>query len=78
MADGSDLKINERSNVERPKLRVTEIGNKNWEKWFMSKGKYENWWNCEKCGISKDQQFQNLYFWSQILVFPVEKILEIF
>ena len=29
MADVSNLKINERSNVERPNLRVTEIGNKN-------------------------------------------------
>ena len=31
MVDVSNLKINERSNVERPKLRVTKIGNENWE-----------------------------------------------
>ena len=31
MADISNLKINERSNIERPNLRVTEIGDKNWE-----------------------------------------------
>ena len=29
MVDVSNLKINERSNVERPKLRVTKIGNEN-------------------------------------------------
>ena len=29
MADVLNLKINERSNVERPNLRVTEIGKKN-------------------------------------------------
>ena len=29
MADVSNLKINERSNVERSNLRVTRIGNKN-------------------------------------------------
>ena len=47
MADVSNLKINERSNVERPNLRVTKIANKNWESWFISKGKYENSQNCE-------------------------------
>ena len=34
MADVSNLKINERSNVERPNLRVTKIGNENCENWF--------------------------------------------
>ena len=32
----SNSKINECSNVERPNLRVTKIGNKNWENWFVS------------------------------------------
>ena len=31
MADVSNLEFNESSNVERPKLRVTERGNKNTE-----------------------------------------------
>ena len=31
MADVLNLKINERANVEPPNLRVTKIGNKNWE-----------------------------------------------
>ena len=31
MADVLNLKINERSNVERPNIRVTEMGNKNEE-----------------------------------------------
>ena len=40
MADVSNLKINERANVERTNLRVTEIENKSWENWFIWKGKY--------------------------------------
>ena len=45
MADVSNLKINEPSNVERLKLRVTKIGNKNWEdnKLIYIKGEYKNW-----------------------------------
>ena len=31
MANISNLKINERSNIERPNLRVTTIENENWE-----------------------------------------------
>ena len=31
MADIMNLKINERSNVEQPNLRVTTIDNENWE-----------------------------------------------
>ena len=52
MADVSNLKINERANVERPNLWVTKKGHKNWENWFISKGKYETWWNFEYYGIS--------------------------
>ena len=47
MADVSNLKINERTNVERLNLRVAKIGNKNCENGFITKGKYENWRNCE-------------------------------
>ena len=60
MVDISNLKINERSNVERPNLRVTEIGNKNWEHWFISKGKYENWQNYEKCEMSNGRTIPKL------------------
>ena len=31
MADVSNLKINERSNVELPNLRITKIENESWE-----------------------------------------------
>ena len=47
MFDVLNLKINERSNVELPNLRVNKIWNKNWEIWFILKGKYKNWQNCE-------------------------------
>ena len=40
MVDVSNLRINQRSNVERSDLRVTKKENKNWENWFISKGKY--------------------------------------
>ena len=43
MADVSNLKINERSDVEWPNLRVTKILNKNWDNWFISMGEYENY-----------------------------------
>ena len=54
MVDFSKLRFHERSYVERPNLLVlvTTIGNKNWKNWFISNGKYENWENCEQCGIS--------------------------
>ena len=55
MDDVSDLKINERSDVEWPNLRVTKIENKKWDNWFISMCKYENWQNCEECGISNGQ-----------------------
>ena len=60
MANISNLKINERSNVEWPNLRVTTIENENWKvlyqseieikmkiETFISKGKYENRQNCD-------------------------------
>ena len=46
MADISNLKINERSNVQEPNLRVTTIENK-----IHVKG-YEDRQNREWCGIS--------------------------
>ena len=45
MADISNLKINERANVERPNLRVTTIEN---EIYIM--GQYENRRNFKWCG----------------------------
>ena len=47
MADVLNLKINKRLNVERPNLRVSNIGNQNWENWFIAKGKCENWDICQ-------------------------------
>ena len=35
------------TDVEWPNLWDTKMGNKNWENWFTSMGKYENWQNCE-------------------------------
>ena len=60
MADVSNLKINQRSIVERPNLRITKIGNKNWEHWFISKGKYGNWQNYEQSGMSNGRTIPNL------------------
>ena len=73
-ADISYLKINEGSNVEQLNLRVTKIGHKNWENWFLAKGKYENWKNCEKCGISNGRIISELSIfeakvWFSILTF---------
>ena len=61
MADDSRLRIHERSHVERLNLLVVvaTIGNKNWENWFKSKGKY-NWQNCEQSVISNGQTIQKL------------------
>ena len=47
MADGSDLKIKERSNVEGLNLWVTKIWNNNLKNWFILRGKFEHWKNCE-------------------------------
>ena len=47
MADISNLKNNERPNVERLNFRVTTIENE-----IYIKGQYENRQNCEWCGIS--------------------------
>ena len=58
MAEISNLKINERSDIEWPNSRVTKIDNKNSDDWFMSIGKYENWQNYEESGYRKDGQFQ--------------------
>ena len=60
MADVPNLKINERSNVERPNSWVIEIENKNWESLFISKSIYENWKKFEKCGISKGRTIRKL------------------
>ena len=46
-ADVSNLKIMERLNIERRKLVVTKMGNKNLETWDVSKEKYENLRNFE-------------------------------
>ena len=50
MASISNLTINERSNAERPNLRVTTIENENYWEDKASKfiyGKYENAQNCK-------------------------------
>ena len=41
-----ELKIKKCLNVGW-NLRVDEIENNNWENWFILKGKYTNWQNCE-------------------------------
>ena len=66
MAEVSELRIHERSNVERSNLLVliTKIVNNNWENWFIS--------NYNNIRIGKIANS-----WSQILVFQIEKILEV-
>ena len=90
MAAISNLKINEHSNVNRLNLRVTKVGNKNRENWFISKGKYENWkWRMRNQKIANERiakmrniewtnnsKIDNVSSW--ILVFQTEKIQEIF
>ena len=62
MIDISKLRFHEHWYVERPNLLVlvTTIGNKKWENWFISNGNYENWENCEQCGISNGQTIPKL------------------
>ena len=69
MIEVSELRIHERSNVERPNF--SKIGNKTWENWFISQGKYKNWKNCD----TNNSKIANS--WNQILVFQIEKTLEI-
>ena len=49
MVDVLKLRFHECSNVGRPNsvVLVTTMENKNWEIWFISNGKYENWENCD-------------------------------
>ena len=54
MADFSNLKINERSNVELPKLRVNKVENKKWI-WELAKLRVVR--NIEKMGESKIAKF---------------------
>ena len=59
-ADISNLKINERANVERPNLRVTTIENE-----IYIKGQYENRQNCKWCRISNGRTFPKFAnFWN--------------
>ena len=41
------IEINDISNLDRPHLPVTKIGNKNWENSCIAKGEYENGKICE-------------------------------
>ena len=90
MADGSNLKINERWNVERPNLRVSKIENKNWKdkglKLIYIKGKI---WESTTMRVVPNTAWTNnfkicqfLEFWKfwklwTFLSFPNCKILEI-
>ena len=76
------MKINERSNVELPNLRVTAIENKNWEdkapKFINIKGQI---WESGKMATSveyrMDKQFRNLLIFGISIVFQIEKIRKI-
>ena len=63
MADVSNLIINERSNVEQPNIRVTKIGNKTWENWFISKG-----WESAKLRVVRNIESKNN---SKIVIFEI-------
>ena len=55
-----------------------EIGNKNWENWFMSKSKYENSKNCESYGVSNGRTIRKLpIFGAKFWFSKFQKILEI-
>ena len=78
MADVSNLKINQSSNVQWPNLQVTKIGNKNWKKKIYIKLKI---WELVKLRVARTIVWTNNFeisnFWSQILVFRIKKILKI-
>ena len=84
MTDLLNLKINEHSNVEQPNLQVTTIENFKGRNLFISKGKYENWRNCDYCGIKnsenllisqfrKFQKFPKFYNSKNVLKFIFRK-----
>ena len=82
MANISNLKINERSNVERPNLQVTTIENENWEdkasKFIYIKGQI---WESSKLRIVRNiewtSNYKNLLIFGISIVFQVQKILKI-
>ena len=82
MADISNLKIEERSNVERLLLRVPITNNETWEdkesNSFISKGKYKNRQNCEWCEISNGRTIPKFANFRNFNNFPNFKNSEIF
>ena len=70
------MKMNERSNVERPNLRVTTIENENWEdkpsKFIYIK---EQIWE-SAIEYRMDKEFQTLLIFGISTVFQIEKILK--
>ena len=82
MANISNLKINEPSNVERPNLRITTTENENWEdkpsKFIYVKGEL---WESAKLRVEPNiewtKKFQNFLIFGISMVFEIEKILKI-
>ena len=78
MADVSNLIINERSNVERPNLSVNKIINLKLRKLIYIRGQR---WELAKSRVFRNIEWTKNYkianFFSQILVFQIEKILKI-
>ena len=68
MAEVSNSKINERSNVKRLNLRVTKRGNGNWERWFISKKIWKLTKLREVRNIEWTKNYKINNFRSQILV----------
>ena len=82
MSDVSNLKMNDRSNIEggtyellKSEIKIEKLKLRNW---FTSKNKSESRPNSQWCGISNERttpKFAN--FGTQILFLKIEKILEI-
>ena len=83
MANISNLKINDRSNVERPNLRITTIENENWD---VKASKFIYIYQRANMRMGKiassakyrmNKQFQNLLIFGISIAFQIEKILKI-
>ena len=82
MANISNLKINESSNVERPNWRVTTVENENWEdkasKFIYFKRQI---WESVKLRVVRNiewtKKFKNLLIFGISKVFQIEKIPKI-
>ena len=73
MADFSNLKINERANIERPNLRESL----QWEMKFISKGNIKIGEIANGAKYRMDEQFQNLLIFGILIIFQMKNKIQI-